>query len=189
MNRITVDPIVTRGLSSPEARKFACEWIAEKHPKRVFDLGCGIGLYGATTHFMHRQAAEGITFIGLDGFLPYLLQSTCRDCYQTLIWGKIEDVLNGNIKVKADLTICMDVVEHFEKHIAKEILSLPGKMLVSTPLFNLKQGEVAGNPMEEHRCWFKARELEDLGFRTLQIFPYDAGDGQAGPIGVFERRR
>lgn len=189
MNRISVDPIVSRGLSSPEARKFGCEYIADLKPKRVFDLGCGIGLYGATTTVLHRQASEGIVWIGLDGFLPYLLQATARDYYQTLIWGKIEDVLNGNIKVKADLTICMDVVEHFDKYIAEAILKLPGKMLVSTPLFDLKQGEVAGNVLEEHRCWFKERELTALGFRTLAKFDYDAGDGQTGPIGVFERRR
>lgn len=189
MNRIMVDPICGRGLSSPGIRKLACEYIVDLKPGRVFDLGCGIGLYGAATRVIHRTEAQGIVFIGLDGFLPYLLQTTARDYYSTLIWGKIEDVVAGLIRVKADLTICMDVVEHFEKSVAETILKLPGKMLVSTPLFDLQQGEVEGNKLEAHRCWFSERELTAMGFRTLAKIDYQQDDGQSGPIGLFERRR
>ena len=185
-----VDPINTRGLSSPQIRKWVCQYIAEDlHPHRVLDLGCGIGLYGATVRVMHREKAEGIDFIGVDGFLPYLMQETARGYYRSLIWAKIEDVINGVIKVKADLTICMDVIEHFEKYAAMAILKMSGKMIISTPLFNLKQGEIAGNKLEEHQCWFTERELNGLGFRTLCKFDYVQDDGQHGPIGAFERRK
>lgn len=190
MNRIQVDPISNRGLSSPKVRAWVCEYIAEEVcPKRVLDLGCGIGLYGATTIVKHREKAENIHFIGIDGFLPYLMQETARTYYRTLIWGKIEDVISGSIKVKADLTICMDVIEHFEKFAAVALLKHPGRMIISTPLFDLKQGEVAGNSFEAHRCWFTERELNLMGFRTLCKYDYVQDDGQHGPIAAFERRR
>ena len=187
MNRITVDPILGRGVSSAETRKLACDHIAELKPARLFDLGCGIGVYGASLKILYACADMHLT--GLDGFLPYLMQSTARDHYQTLIWGKIEEVLDGSIRVKADLTICMDVVEHFEREMAEKILRLPGKMLVSTPLFDLKQPAVGGNPLEEHRCWFRERDIVALGFRTLATTHYKQDDGQEGYIGLFERRR
>jgi 2-polyprenyl-3-methyl-5-hydroxy-6-metoxy-1,4-benzoquinol methylase len=184
------DPITSRGLSSPDVRKWVCKYIAEDvEPKRVLDLGCGIGLYGATTRVLHREKADNIHFIGLDGFLPYLMQDTARQYYRTLIWGKIEDVVSGHLKVKADLTICMDVIEHFEKFAALAILKMPGKMIISTPLFDLRQGAVGDNILEAHRCWFSEKELNLLGFRTLCKFDYVQSDGQHGPIGAFERRR
>lgn len=191
MNRITVDPIMTRGISSPSVRNWVCQYIVDEvKPHRIFDVGCGIGLYGATTRVLHREKSKDINFIGLDGFLPYLVQTTAREYYHTLIWARIEDVIAGIIKVKADLTICMDVIEHFEKFAAIALLrTLPGKVIVSTPMFELKQGEVAGNKMEEHRCWFSEKELNSIGYRTLCKYDYLQDDGQHGPIAAFERRK
>ena len=186
MNRIMVDPIHGRGVSSPEVRAWVCEYIAKTiQPKTVFDLGCGIGIYGAQLH----QLDSNIRLIGLDGFLPYLLQDLVREHYSVQIHAPIESVMDGEININADLMICMDVIEHFPKGIAAGILKMPGRMIVSTPLFDYYQPAVGGNTYEEHKCWFTEKELnEEYGFTTLCLFKHISEDGQRGPIGAFEKK-
>jgi 2-polyprenyl-3-methyl-5-hydroxy-6-metoxy-1,4-benzoquinol methylase len=179
-----VDPIHGRGVSSMEIRNWVVPYIVEKvKPRTVFDLGCGIGVYGAAIRTMDPM----VRLLGLDGFLPYLLQDLPREHYVVRINAPIESVLDGEFTVHADLTICMDVIEHFEKPMALQVLDLPGRMIVSTPLFDYKQGPVAGNALEEHKCWFTEKELNEEGFKTLCLFNHVSADGQAGVMGAFEK--
>jgi len=186
MNRIMVDPIHGRGVSSPEVRAWVCGYIAKTiQPKTVFDLGCGIGIYGAQLH----QLASNIRLIGLDGFLPYLLQDLVREHYAIQIHAPIESVMNGEISINADLMICMDVIEHFVKADAARLLSSRGRMIISTPLFYYVQPSVGGNAYEEHKCWFTEKELnKEYGFTTLCSFNHVSEDGQRGTIGAFEKK-
>jgi len=187
MNRIMADPIVGRGLSSLEVRKWVVEYICTViKPHTVFDLGCGIGLYGACAHVWHKYNCK---WIGLDGFLPYLMQDQVRQYYADLIYAPIEHVLDGTIHVEADLTICMDVVEHFDKKIALKILELPGRMIVSTPLFQYPQEKTEGNELERHRCWFEEQEFyaTEFGYKRICKFPHVAEMGWKGDIAAFEK--
>jgi len=186
MNRILVDPIHGRGVSSPEIRAWVCDYIVKTiKPRTVFDLGCGIGVYGAQLDKLQSD----IRLIGLDVFLPYLLQDLVREHYAVQIHAHIESVINQEININADLMICMDVIEHFPKGIAALILKMPGHMIVSTPLFDYYQLAVGGNTYEEHKCWFTEKELnEEYGFTTLCLFDHTSIDGQRGSIGAFERK-
>lgn len=187
MNRIMVDPIVGRGVSSLEVREWVTKYICTVvKPRRVFDLGCGIGLYGACAHVWHQC---NFKWIGLDGFLPYLMQDHVRQYYDDLIYAPIEDVLDGTIHVEADLIICMDVIEHLEKKVALKILEFPGHLIVSTPLFQYPQGKIEGNELERHRCWFDEQEFyaTDLGYKRICKFDCVAAMGQKGEIAAFEK--
>jgi SAM-dependent methyltransferase len=180
---IHVDPIYGRGVSSLEVKECLLPHILGLHPRRVFDVGCGIGAYGA----LLRLSDPTIEVIGIDGYLPYLLQQGVREFYAVAIHAPIERVIDGTIRVDADLTMCVDVVEHFPKETALRLLALPGRMVVGTPLFDYRQGPVEGNVFEEHKCWFTAAELNALGFKTLGVFDHVALDGQMGKMGAFER--
>jgi len=184
MNEITVERIVGRGVSSAEVRAWVVRYIVERvRPKTILDLGSGVGIYGAMIH----AANPKIGMIALDGFLPYLLQEASRASYGGLLWLPIEMIVDGTVSVCTDLTICMDVIEHFDKPTARRVLALPGRMIVSTPLFDYRQGPVGGNSLEEHRCHFTEGELNALGFGMLVKFDHVALDHQHGEIGAFEK--
>lgn len=179
-------PIITgQGVSSPEIRNFVVPYIVEQiKPKVVLDLGCGIGVYGA----MIRHLNPEIHMIGVDGFLPYLWQQWPQEAYTARIHAPLEAVILGILDVRADLTLCMDVIEHFDKAIAVALLRrLEPPAIVSTPLFDYRQGSVGGNDLEEHRCVFTEKELNDLGYRTLHLAHHISWDGQEGMMGAFQK--
>lgn len=126
--------------------------------------------------------------IGVDGFLPYLWQQWTQEFYVARIHAPLEAVIGGVLEVRADLRLCMDVIEHFEKVFAVLLLdSLKAPAIVSTPLFEYRQGSVGGNDLEEHRCTFSEEELNGLGWRTLFKEFHRALDGQEGMMGAFEK--
>lgn len=185
---ITLKRIRGQGVSWHGMRKWVCEYIVnEIKPKVVLDLGCGIGVYGAFI----RQLNPKIEMIGLDGFLPYLIQEFTMNFYTARIHTGIERVLDGTLRIQADLVICMDVIEHFLKDDAFSVLDVQPKlapvMIVSTPLFDYPQQAVGGNELEAHRCWFTEQEITDRNYRALHIEDMDDGNGK-GRIGAFERR-
>jgi len=172
------------GLSSPEIRNKVVPYILEQKPKTVFDLGMGSGLYGA----MIRSVNPDIVMIGLDGWLPYF-QTQFSQQYTARIHAPIEAVINGVFPVWGDIVLCMDVIEHFEKKDAVKLLvclkDAPMLAIVSTPLFEYKQGPVEGNDFEAHKCWFTEEELGELGWKTLFKEWHEALDGQKGYMGAF----
>lgn len=172
--------IYTVGVSSPNIRARVVEYIEKMNPKRIFDIACGTGAYG----FFIKQKLRKCFIIGLDGFHKYLTGVYVREFYNNVIEARVEELLNGNIRVKSDLILCMDVVEHFEKEDALKLLGWLQKqktpVIISTPLFKYKQGAVEGNALEEHKCWFSGVELERLGWKCLFKEPW-----LKGKIGAF----
>lgn len=177
--------ITGQGVSCPEIRNFVVPYIAEQlKPRVILDVGCGIGVYGA----LIRKTNPLIRMIGLDGFLPYLWQRFPQEDYSVRIHASIRELMYGVLDVRADLRICMDVIEHFEKPEARVLLlTLKAPAIVSTPLFDYRQDSVGGNDLEEHRCVFTEKELNDLGYRTLHLAFHRAMDGQEGMMGAFQK--
>ena len=172
------------GVSSPEIRNKVVPYILNLKPKTVFDLGMGSGVYGA----MIRSANPEIRMIGLDGWLPYF-ETVFAQQYTARIHASIEAVMYGMFPMWGDLVLCMDVIEHFEDGEALTLLKClkdaPIPAIVSTPLFDYKQGSVEGNDLEEHKCWFSEEELHELGWKTLFKEWHEALDGQKGYMGAF----
>ena len=156
------------------------EYIIKKiDPMVILDLGCGSGAYGQVLKTENPE----LEIIGVDGCFKYLTSVFCLKSYSARIHMDIVDFLNSSIEVKQDLTLCMDVIEHFEKDEAWGLLeNLPTPLIISTPLYDYPQGTVEGNPLEEHKCFFTEDELISLGFDKLYSYTYDEGD-----IGAFIR--
>ena len=172
------------GVSSPEIRNKVVPYVLNLKPKTVFDLGMGSGLYGVAL----RAFDPEIRMIGLDGWLPYF-QTEFVQYYTARIHASIEAVMYGMFPMWGDIVLCMDVIEHFEKQTAVKLLvclkDAPMPAIVSTPLFDYKQGPVEGNDLEEHKCWFSEEELNELGWKTLFKEWHEALDGQKGYMGAF----
>ncbi|MCU0521323.1 MAG: hypothetical protein MUF84_11605 [Anaerolineae bacterium] len=184
MAQISLERITDRGVSCGEIRDRVTDFILGYFGDKsgvVFDMGMGIGRYGALV----RKQAPNIRFIGLDGYLPYMLQPEPIRDYWMHLHAPIEAVLDGVLTVKADLTLCMDVIEHLSKEQAVAVLGMPSPLVVSTPLFMYEQDAVGGNSLETHLCYFTEGEILDAGFTLLHKAWMNDSAGHAGYIGAF----
>lgn len=124
-----------------------------RRPRRVLDLGCGNGIYGALVrNYCGNLAPESPSqtyLVGVEGF----------GAYRNPLW---------------DVIILVDVIEHFE-HAAgwlllkqlKTRLQPGGVLWVGTPAIWLPQGATFGNDFETHRSLWDAEEFELAGLCVL----------------------
>jgi hypothetical protein len=75
--------------------------------------------------------------------------------------------------------ICLDVIEHFEKtqalELIRELERIARKVVVLfTPYGFMPQEPEAENPFQEHKCGFSNTELRYLGYSTFvwELFDY-----------------
>jgi len=132
-----------------------------------------------------RLFDKDVKLTGVDISLKYLASMFCQSCYNTLIQAKIEEVVYGPIRVNTDLTIMMSTIEHFKKPDAETMLKTLDRVIVSTPMFPMKQPVVDSNRYQEHRCWFKQEEIEMLGYELL--FKSEYPGNWPGYCGVFQK--
>jgi 2-polyprenyl-3-methyl-5-hydroxy-6-metoxy-1,4-benzoquinol methylase len=158
-----------------------CEYIAKQiKPRKVFDLGCGVGAYGKVIKFLDPE----VKMIGADGYLQYLASAFTIECYDVVIRARIENVVGGDVVVPADLVLFMDVLEHFEKPDGEKVLDFLKtypKAIISTPMYDYPQGAVDGNELERHRTFWTEAELVEHGWTMLTK---DNWEGR-GDIGAF----
>jgi hypothetical protein len=176
------DYIYTVGVSAAGIRRDVCNYIVrEIKPKTVFDLGCGAGCYGRDL----KERDPTIRMIGADGYLQYLTSAHCIRYYDILMMAKLKDFLyDGAVNVCADLVLFMDVLEHLERADGEKVLTeverYP-KAMLSTPLFDFKQGAVDGNELERHRTVWTEEELAERGWTLL----FKERWKEEGDIGAF----
>lgn len=137
------------------------------NPKSVLDVGVGFGKYGLLTreyvdvwrdgnykHFKRR----------LDGIEIYksYLNPMHKFLYNNIYLGNAKDII-PKLKIKYDLVLLIDVIEHFSKKegdiLLKKLLKISNFILVSTPRKMLQQAEVFGNVYETHIHQWKEEEL------------------------------
>ena len=179
------------GVSSPEIRNKVVPYILETlKPRSVLDLGMGAGVYGMAL----KQGNPDIVMIGWDAWWPYLAGEIAQKFYDVRINAPISRWLDRTVRQLEELTICMDVIEHLEK---PDALALMDELcgwyvavaeccaIISTPLFDYKQGPMGGNPLEEHKCWFTEEEITGRGWKLLFKEAHTSWDGQTGYMGAF----
>jgi len=153
-----------------------------KSSRTILDVGCG---KGEPMAFINRHGKFKV--VGIDIFKPYLeearkksyvlsqLRTTdinkCSDVgeiYLDLILG---DVRRLPFKDKSfDAIICMEVLEHLEKHDGEKLLEelerlARGQILLSTPVGKYKQHPFEGNPYQQHKYIWQASDLRKRGYR------------------------
>jgi len=132
----------------------------------ILDLGIGVGNFG-------RIIKEFVTIptkiTGVDIYDGY--RNEQWDYYDSIIVGEIRDFLKQN-KKKYDVVLLIDVLEHFDKDVGKEVLESIIKqadkaLILSTPITRYPQGPYDGNAYEEHKAVWSNKEILNMGFKKL----------------------
>lgn len=136
---------------------------------QILDVGCGFGKWG----FLIRDTFEvmiGQNFnkkdwkIKITGVEPF---NKCITNIQIELYHEIiqKDIFEALPKLgKFDLIILGDIIEHFEKEKAyqllRELFNHTENIIISTPLGLLPQGAWAGNEREIHRSGWELKDFE-----------------------------
>lgn len=138
--------------SYPENIHVIIHAIADAKPESVLDIGVGNGKYGflIKEYFSERNGPNSWPHIkklgGVEAHEGYI--QSHHSIYKPLMIG---DVFKKKIP-KYDLYLLVDVLEHWPKDKARELiekLMKNGKVLISTPKI-VETQEVAENPYEKH---------------------------------------
>lgn len=139
-------------------------------PRTTLDIGVGLGKFGLLVReyvdvFGTEALGEHKTYlVGVEAFAPYV-QPWHRSIYDELHIGDIRDLRAafGHF----DLILAIDVVEHFGKDEAIDLLewiaSHSTEAIVAIPVVPSPQGAAFGNEYERHRTAFTEVELRPFG--------------------------
>ncbi|NQU78888.1 methyltransferase domain-containing protein [Candidatus Woesearchaeota archaeon] len=145
----------------------------------VLDIGCGFGKWG----FLIRDTFDimiGQTFsksewkINITGVEPFekCIGEIQKETYNKIIRKNIFEVIDE--LGKFDLIIMGDVIEHFEKDKAYELIDRlfnhSDNILLSTPLGFIEQGAWAGNEQEIHKSGWVLDDFKDYSIIESKIF-------------------
>lgn len=140
------------GGSADEGKSVLFEWLREIDPKVVIDVGAGQGVYAR----MARQVSTAVRVIAVEVFFPSVRDYDLQRLYSDVVVADVRWVCWDRIvnKFSPDVVIMGDVLEHMRRAEAIEVMdalswrNIP--TLVSLPIVHWPQGEVDGNPFEEH---------------------------------------
>jgi len=158
--------------SSTKGKREIHEWFGQqKDIQTVLDIGCGSGTYPKLLEDKKYDWA------GIEIWYPYIKKYKLHDIYRNLICGDVTKI----ILPEADCVILGDIIEHLKKddaiRLIGEVIGQFKHIVMSIPI-NYPQGEVGGNPYEEHKSIWTFKELSEL-------LPSDFSKRQFDNIGVF----
>lgn len=151
----------------------------EKHlvnSSSVLDVGCG-------DDSPIQRVNKTFYSIGIDAFKPSILKSKRKNIHNDYKIGVITN-LKKYFKPKSfDTVIALDVIEHFEKKDAFELIKnmekiARKKVILLTPNGFYPQDTFNDNPFQVHKSGWSKRELKNLGYRVygLRGIKYLRGD-------------
>lgn len=127
------------------------DWILEREPRSVLDIGAGSGTYGRTVRNVLPYPPY---LIGVEVWSPYIGRYRLHDVYDHVI---NEDVRKMSLHEwpRADVVILGDVLEHMSLTDARRVWNLARAaarraVFMSIPIVPYPQGAEHGNPFEEH---------------------------------------
>lgn len=145
-------------------------------PTSILDVGCGFGKYGVLLREYtdiaagrYQKASWQVRIVGVDGFEGYRNQ-IWDAVYNEVRIGEIANTLPllGNF----DVVLIADVIEHFDKQVAKDIVAQAAGMakavVVSTPHVFFPQTAEFENEYERHKCLWTANDTPP-GFYCLTV--------------------
>lgn len=169
-------------MSNPWHLAPVLHYVSALQPKRVLDVGVGLGTYG----FMIRQYLDigherldranwQLTIDGVEIFEPYR-NAVWDFAYNRIHMGDVLDLLPS--LESYDVILCNDVLEHFEKDkavaLVNSLLRLAPVVIATTPNREWPQGTWAGNEAETHLCLLGAEDM-----------PHLVGQQTTGPTSCF----
>lgn len=147
------------------------------------DLGCG----PATSHIANQIiSAPWKRLISVEAFPPYAAQLRLRKAAAAdhlLIEERIEQFARRLHSHDVDIAIMVDVLEHFPKRKAFELLlqlerGVKRGIVLFLPLGRVEQEEYDQNPLQRHWSFWESSELAAFGYN---ISLYRGLHGQLNP--------
>ena len=158
--------------SFPEQIPVLLQTITRLQPKTILDIGCGNGKMGhLVKEYFHDTRIDA-----LEVFPKYI-----KDCHkENYTKITIGNALEVDIP-QYDLYLIIDVLEHWDKEPAKELLrrlTKMGSVLISTPRSVGEQGAEYGNEWERHVSQWLEFEFSEFNaeglpsdFAFIQLLP------------------
>jgi len=141
------------------------------NPKRILDIGLGSGKYG----FLMREQTDfaldrpdrkswKLTIDGVEGYGPNIGDHQ-KSIYNNITVSEGNKFLKNYTGEKYDLTMAIDIIEHFTPEggleFANSILKISDYFLLSTPRGYFRQlGHE--NELEQHKSWWPSHTLNKL---------------------------
>jgi 2-polyprenyl-3-methyl-5-hydroxy-6-metoxy-1,4-benzoquinol methylase len=150
--------------------KYALNIIIKKKLKSLIDVGCGVG---TKLEFIHKKIPT-LLITGIDQ------ESAINYCKKKYPFGKwiVDNFENPNNKIKADLIICSDVIEHLLNpnnllNYLKKSIKNEGYIIISTPERDKLRGKKCNiSPNKYHIREWNYREIENYlknsGFEIIE---------------------
>lgn len=152
------------------------EWITEIDPKSVLDCGVGFGKYGFLareyTDIRHGRYYKKDWQVQIDGCEIYhrYEYEIYNYIYDHVFFVDVLECIEQ--KRNYDLVLLCDIVEHFHKPDAMQLINSAIKynnnVIISTPNGYIAQGEWQGNKHEIHKCGFEEKDFEKWNVRELK---------------------
>lgn len=130
----------------------------------VLDLGCG--------HNSFLQYTPPKFSVGVEYFMPYLLESRRKGIHNLYVRADIRDVefAPGSF----DAVLLLNVIEHMDRQSVFSLLSKAAviarkKIIVISPNGFLNQGSADGNELQAHKSGWRPSELISQGFKAYGV--------------------
>lgn len=152
--------------SDAEGKDWSLERFRYHLPNTVTDVGPGEGTYAK----LFRPVHEGVWWTAVEIHRPYISKYKLKSTKTRRMYDEIhvEDVRDSEAHLfYRDLVIFGDVLEHVERDDAVALLQRAvdagaWNILVSVPIVESVQGEVDGNPAEEHIHQWDADDMDTV---------------------------
>lgn len=147
--------------SIDEGKDWSLSHFERHQPNTVTDIGAGNGTYVK----LLRPAHEGVWWTAIEIHKPYISRFKLK--------AKYDEVHNLDARrapghlFHRDLVIAGDVLEHMPREDAVDLLKRieaagAWNILVSVPIVDAPQGEIEGNPAEEHVHHWDAADMDEV---------------------------
>lgn len=165
-----------------DAISFVLDLVTKWQPRSILDIGVGYGKYGV----LFREyldiwkvdkpySKKVLRLIGVEAFEEY--RNPIWDIYDKVLIGDVsEEKIRAELaEEKFGLLFLGDVIEHFEKEKAKDLLSKLkyDKIIIITPHQVFQQEAVYNNSYEIHKSEWKHQDFPRLELKIInntQIF-------------------
>jgi hypothetical protein len=152
--------------SDTEGKDWSLERFERHLPNTVTDIGPGEGTYAK----LFRPVHEGVWWTAVEIHKPYIAKYKLKSTKTRTMYDEIhvEDVReSADHLFYRDLVIAGDVLEHLPREDAVALLERivsagAWNVLVSVPIVESVQGEVDGNPHEEHLHQWDADDMDGV---------------------------
>lgn len=147
--------------------------IRSRKPAHILDVGMGRGNYG---WFLRNVCEYRGTLTSIDVWAPYVegpdaLAGGNRSYYDRIVVGDIRESEQIVAQCRPDMVFAFDVIEHMPRDEGVNVIRMLQRnskgVLVSVPIVPYAQGQIHGNPYEEHRYDWITSEMMALGSECL----------------------